>query len=253
MKVPKIFHATRARRELELAATAAFEDIASAIAAQKPELDRAECRRLAQFILEGTARQIREGQYVIVHHPDRLSQAPYDGDDFMELVRSLPKRTVISGHSDEASKPASNASGPRARTLGGLHITTLSDRTGRLSDQTGKRLGSDDARRHQRHHRLGSGQQDLHGRRGPVGRAVHPAAGGSRADGRDRSRWSHLPEGFHGARKLIKSHIQAIAETTQVASKEEMCWLAIAAATAWLPAPEQTMTASLADVAHGEP
>ena len=32
-----------------------------------------------------------------------------------------------------------------------------------------------------------------------------------------------------------------------------MCWLAIAAATAWLPAPEQTMTASLADVAHGEP
>jgi hypothetical protein len=67
------------------------------------------------------------------------------------------------------------------------------------------------------------------------------------------ARWSHLPEGFHGARKLIKSHIQAIAETTQVASKEEMCWLAIAAATAWLPAPEQTMTASLADVAHGEP
>jgi hypothetical protein len=38
---------------------------------------------------------------VIVHHPDRLSQAPYDGDDFMELVRSLPKRTLISGHSDD--------------------------------------------------------------------------------------------------------------------------------------------------------
>ncbi|HEY6792644.1 MAG TPA: hypothetical protein VI365_35565 [Trebonia sp.] len=59
--------------------------------------------------------------------------------------------------------------------------------------------------------------------------------------------------GFHGARKLIKVHIQAIAETVQVASKEELCWLAIAAATAWLPAPEHTMTASLAtDIADGE-
>ena len=34
---------------------------------------------------------------------------------------------------------------------------------------------------------------------------------------------------------MIKVHIQAVAETAQVASKEEMCWLAIAAATAWLP------------------
>jgi hypothetical protein len=67
------------------------------------------------------------------------------------------------------------------------------------------------------------------------------------------ARWYHLSEGFHGARKLIKVHIQAIAETTQAASKEEMCWLAIAAATAWLPAPEHTMTASLAtDIADGE-
>lgn len=69
-------------------------------AVQNPELDRVECLRSAQFILEGTARQIREGQYVIVHHPDRLSQAPYDGDDFMQLVRSLPKGAMISGHSD---------------------------------------------------------------------------------------------------------------------------------------------------------
>lgn len=54
------------------------------------------------------------------------------------------------------------------------------------------------------------------------------------------ARWHHLPEGFHGARKLIKVHIQAVAETTQVASREELCWLAIAAASAWLPIPEQS-------------
>jgi hypothetical protein len=58
---------------------------------------------------------------------------------------------------------------------------------------------------------------------------------------------THIFEkGFHGQWKMIKVHIQAVAETAQVASKEEMCWLAIAAATAWLPAPEHTMTASLA-------
>ena len=70
----------------------------------------------------------------------------------------------------------------------------------------------------------------------------------------DEARWNHLPEGFHGARKLIKVHIQAIAETTQVASNEELCWLAIAAATAWLPVPEHTMSASLAaDIADDQP
>ena len=52
------------------------------------------------------------------------------------------------------------------------------------------------------------------------------------------ARWHHLPRGFHGERKLIKTHIQTVAETTQVASKEELCWLAIAAATAWLPRAE---------------
>jgi len=51
-------------------------------------------------------------------------------------------------------------------------------------------------------------------------------------------RWQHLPGGFHGERKLIKTHIQAVAETTQVTSSEELCWLAIAAATAWLPKRE---------------
>jgi hypothetical protein len=41
---------------------------------------------------------------------------------------------------------------------------------------------------------------------------------------------------------MIKVHIQAVAETAHVASKDETCWLAIAAAIAWLPAPEHTMT-----------
>jgi hypothetical protein len=57
------------------------------------------------------------------------------------------------------------------------------------------------------------------------------------------ARWHHLPDGFHTERKLIKTHIQAVAETTQVASKEELCWLAIAAATAWLPKREQVEAA----------
>jgi len=58
------------------------------------------------------------------------------------------------------------------------------------------------------------------------------------------ARWQHLPEGFHGQRKLIKLHIQAVADTTQAASAEELCWLAIAAATAWLPKPEPAEAAS---------
>jgi hypothetical protein len=58
------------------------------------------------------------------------------------------------------------------------------------------------------------------------------------------ARWQHLPEGFHGQRKLIKLHIQAVADTMQVASVEELCWLAIAAATAWLPKPEPAEAAS---------
>ena len=60
------------------------------------------------------------------------------------------------------------------------------------------------------------------------------------------ARWQHLPDGFHDARHLIKIHIQAVADTTRVTSNEEMCWLAIAAATAWLPVPEHAVTASLA-------
>lgn len=65
------------------------------------------------------------------------------------------------------------------------------------------------------------------------------------------ARWQHLPDGFHGHREMVKVHIQAVAESTQIASKEEMCWLAIAAATAWLPPSERTMETSLATrIAH---
>ena len=57
------------------------------------------------------------------------------------------------------------------------------------------------------------------------------------------ARWHHLAGGFHGERKLIKTHIQAVAESTQVATIEEVCWLAIAAATAWLAQREPAETA----------
>jgi hypothetical protein len=49
------------------------------------------------------------------------------------------------------------------------------------------------------------------------------------------ARWHHLPGGFLSERKLIKTHIHAVAESTQAATNEEVCWLAIAAATAWIP------------------
>jgi hypothetical protein len=58
------------------------------------------------------------------------------------------------------------------------------------------------------------------------------------------ARWQHLPGGFHGQRKQIKIHIQAVADTTLVTSKEALCWLAIAAASAWLPNPALAEEAS---------
>jgi hypothetical protein len=58
------------------------------------------------------------------------------------------------------------------------------------------------------------------------------------------ARWQHLLGGFHGQRKRIKIHIQAVADTTLVTSKEELCWLAIAAASAWLPNPAPAEVAS---------
>ena len=56
------------------------------------------------------------------------------------------------------------------------------------------------------------------------------------------ARWNHLPGGFLSERKLIKTHIQAVAESTQVATIEEVCWLAIAAASAWIPQREPAET-----------
>ena len=56
------------------------------------------------------------------------------------------------------------------------------------------------------------------------------------------ARWQHLPGGFLSERKLIKTHIRAVAESTQVATIEEMCWLAITAAIAWIPHQEPAET-----------
>jgi hypothetical protein len=58
------------------------------------------------------------------------------------------------------------------------------------------------------------------------------------------ARWHHLPKGFHGERKLVKVHIQAVADTALVTSREDRCWLAIAAASAWLPNPAPAEAAS---------
>ncbi len=57
------------------------------------------------------------------------------------------------------------------------------------------------------------------------------------------ARWQHLPGGFHGQRKKIKIHIQAVADAAPSMSSEELCWLAIAAASAWLPNPVSGQTA----------
>ena len=59
------------------------------------------------------------------------------------------------------------------------------------------------------------------------------------------ARWQHLPEGFHGEWKRIKVHIRAVADAAQSMSSEELCWLAIAAATAWLPKPAPAEAAAL--------
>src|SRR5271157_2709709 len=64
------------------------------------------------------------------------------------------------------------------------------------------------------------------------------------------ARWQHLPGGFHCQRKRIKIHIRAVADTTQVMSSEELCWLAIAAASAWLPDRAPAEAASPQSSAH---
>lgn len=67
---------------------------------------------------------------------------------------------------------------------------------------------------------------------------------GQRLDAADRmakieARWQHLPGGFHRERKRIKTHIRAVAEEAPTMGSEELCWLAIAAASAWIPSPAQ--------------
>ena len=49
------------------------------------------------------------------------------------------------------------------------------------------------------------------------------------------ARWQYLSGGFHGERKRIKIHIRAVADTAPSMSSEELCWLAIAAASVWVP------------------
>lgn len=56
-------------------------------------------------------------------------------------------------------------------------------------------------------------------------------------------RWQHLPGGFHDERKRIRIHIRAVADAAPSMSSEELCWQAIAAASAWLPNPVSAQTA----------
>ena len=51
------------------------------------------------------------------------------------------------------------------------------------------------------------------------------------------ARWQQLPGGFHRQRKMIKAHIRSVASDALAVSSEELCWLAIDAALAWLPDP----------------
>jgi len=51
------------------------------------------------------------------------------------------------------------------------------------------------------------------------------------------ARWQHLPGGFHGERRRIKIHIRAVADAAPSMSSEELCWLAITAASTWIPNP----------------
>lgn len=67
------------------------------------------------------------------------------------------------------------------------------------------------------------------------------------------ARWEHLSGGFHGQRKRIKIHIQAVADAALSMSSEALCWLAIAAASAWIPNPapaQATLRRSQAASSH---
>jgi len=51
-------------------------------------------------------------------------------------------------------------------------------------------------------------------------------------------RWDHLPGGFTAQRKMVETHIAAVAELAPSTPAEELCWLAVAAASAWAPQSE---------------
>jgi len=51
------------------------------------------------------------------------------------------------------------------------------------------------------------------------------------------ARWQHLPGGFHGERHRIKVHMKDVADCADSMTSEELCWLAITAAFAWVPDP----------------
>ena len=59
------------------------------------------------------------------------------------------------------------------------------------------------------------------------------------------ARWQHLPGGFHGERKRIKIHVQAVANAAPSMTSEELCWLAITAASAWIPSSASAGAAPL--------
>jgi hypothetical protein len=47
------------------------------------------------------------------------------------------------------------------------------------------------------------------------------------------ARWHHRPGGFRAEMKRIKTHIRAVAYNSPPMSTEDLCWLAIAAASTW--------------------
>lgn len=49
------------------------------------------------------------------------------------------------------------------------------------------------------------------------------------------ARWELLPGGFAAQRRLITGHVAIVAELAGTMTPEELCWQAIAAASAWLP------------------
>ena len=58
------------------------------------------------------------------------------------------------------------------------------------------------------------------------------------------ARWQHLTGGFHAQRKRIKIHIRAVADAAPSMTSEELCWLAIASASAWVPNPASAEAAA---------